>query len=813
MLKFVALLLTVLIPLGNIFSMGVPGMLKDKDDYETPEIGGKTTATDDRIHYIKLYDDEYTKNCDAIVIESNGHFGLVDAAYDKESAHGSESGEGVKQYLLDLGVKHLDFVIATHSHSDHIGGMPVIADSSDGHKLVDNNTVYFYKEYTPIQMEDVVEDWNNADCCSNATQAMYNAGAKLFDVSKVSSADLDDYTTNSISGYIFTNNAELDVDPKLKNYISFKFESFDIYLFNLYCISGISENSNSIVTYLEKETVGTALLGDLDVTYDAENKIGEVLKDKAQNNLKVVKIAHHGSSNATSKRLIDTLDPEYAVIQASDFDTEKYPKHSAAFCLYMKENNKTVYYTKDSAGKAIVQVIDDNGKISFVDAKEDGKSLSFKDNTKTMDIKIEKNCFVSWYDAMDCFAPDNIFISKKYVFINDEGHLAKGWVDWKGKKYYLGDDYLMLTSWNKIDGKWYFLKPDGSRANNEYCDGYWLNSDGTWTYEARASWKQDPYGWYYQDTSGWYAKDQWLYIDNYWYYFNNDGYRVTGWQKIDGVWYFFYSDGSMASEEYVNGYKLEYSGKWVNQTKASWKKDSKGWRYLQSDGTYAKEKYLWIDDEQYYFDDEGYMATGWKKINNEYYFFGDNGSMAISEFCEGYWLSFDGKWSYKPQSEWLENSKGRYYQNQIGWYPANQVLWIDGALYHFSSSGYMDTGWQKADGKWYYCLSDGKAVTGWKKIDGRWFYFYDDCVMATGWNQIDGKTYYLRPGGSMASKEYINGYWLNSDGTWTYKDRASWKQDDKGWYYKDTSGWYAKNQTLRIDGKDYTFDKEGYLVE
>ena len=64
----------------------------------------------------------------------------------------------------------------------------------------------------------------------------------------------------------------------------------------------------------------------------------------------------------------------------------------------------------------------------------------------------------------------------------------------------------------------------------------------------------------------------------------------------------------------------------------------------------------------------------------------------------------------------------------------------------------------------------------------------------------------------MAAGEYINGYWLNKNGSWTYKAKASWKKNSKGWWYGDSTGWYAKNQTIRINGKNYKFNKAGYCT-
>lgn len=49
-----------------------------------------------------------------------------------------------------------------------------------------------------------------------------------------------------------------------------------------------------------------------------------------------------------------------------------------------------------------------------------------------------------------------------------------------------------------------------------------------------------------------------------WYYFNTDGYAVTGWNRIGGAWYYKYQDGSMAADTTtVDGYWVGSDGVWV----------------------------------------------------------------------------------------------------------------------------------------------------------------------------------------------------------------------------------------------------------
>ena len=91
-------------------------------------------------------------NCgqaDCILIEQNGRFGLIDAGMPYSQAtdvvestgkvgeyNPDRSVQAVVNYLKYLGVNHLDFVLGTHAHLDHIGGIPQIA-----YHFVDKKTI------------------------------------------------------------------------------------------------------------------------------------------------------------------------------------------------------------------------------------------------------------------------------------------------------------------------------------------------------------------------------------------------------------------------------------------------------------------------------------------------------------------------------------------------------------------------------------------------------------------------------------------------------------------------------------------------
>ena len=97
------------------------------------------------------------------------------------------------------------------------------------------------------------------------------------------------------------------------------------------------------------------------------------------------------------------------------------------------------------------------------------------------------------------------------------------------------DGWYPTDQWQKIDGIWYFFKPDGYMASSEYYNGYWFNSDGAWDSQYLLSWKSNSTGWWVEDISGWWPQSSWFKIDGYWYYFDASGYMVTN-QYVDGWW-------------------------------------------------------------------------------------------------------------------------------------------------------------------------------------------------------------------------------------------------------------------------------------
>ena len=117
-------------------------------------------------------------------------------------------------------------------------------------------------------------------------------------------------------------------------------------------------------------------------------------------------------------------------------------------------------------------------------------------------------------------------VGGKWYYFAGSGAMLTGWQESGGKWYYFASSGAMVTGWLKDGNTWYYLKSNGAMAAGEWCEGYWLNADGTWTYPHKATWRKTNNKWWFGDDSGWYAKSETLTIDGKSYTFDAKGYLV-----------------------------------------------------------------------------------------------------------------------------------------------------------------------------------------------------------------------------------------------------------------------------------------------
>ncbi|MGG7187448.1 N-acetylmuramoyl-L-alanine amidase family protein, partial [Clostridium butyricum] len=126
-----------------------------------------------------------------------------------------------------------------------------------------------------------------------------------------------------------------------------------------------------------------------------------------------------------------------------------------------------------------------------------------------------------------------------------------------------------------------------------------------------------------------------------------------------------------------------------------------------------------------------------------------------------------------PTVGWNQNANGTW-----SFYDATgaqmKASWVNlgGTWYYLKADGVMATGWLLEGGNWYFLnpVSNGylgAMKTGWIQDNGTWYYLNASGAMKTGWFQdYDGRWYFLKSNGAMAANEYIDGYYLGSNGAW-----------------------------------------------
>ena len=501
--------------------------------------------TEDKVYFLNTVCD--ICKSDMILIESNGRFGLIDASNREQNTITDENhkvfscseedqlsvssvmyknGRQLMQYLIHtVGVDHLDFIIATHSHSDHIGGIPEIAElkNSRGKPIVDNNTVYFYKTYRPVNEENDVK-WLNSVFFYQALHAMQMRQARLTDVSKGLTVSTEEKQSVSFDSEIaainsvgtFQHSAVYDRGSEENWYddcLTFKMGDFTISLYNLFSTETvIDENVNSIVTLISKGTQTICCAGDINVESYTEQKIAAAisarvpLTEDGVHRITVYKAAHHGTRSwSNSKETAALLLPQYVVSTGSN-DT---PAGSfACFKYWLESEVGTLFYSVADAGYATV-----------VSVGENNVSIQAMDSEKTK----------ARYTEMPIWS----------------ANMTNGWARWE-KCYTLSEpgpencDYLYFRNgspvkgWLKIHEVWYYFKDSGIMAANEWCDGWYLNADGAWTYPYKATWRKNAKGWWFGDESGWYAKSCTITIDSKSYTFDAEGYMQQAKKEQEG---------------------------------------------------------------------------------------------------------------------------------------------------------------------------------------------------------------------------------------------------------------------------------------
>lgn len=230
-----------------------------------------------KVHFIDV------GQADSILIQQGEQFMLVDAG-------NNDDGNLVKDYLQKQGIKKLEFLVGTHPHEDHIGGLDYVINAFKVGKLYMPKASSNTKTFT-----DVVNAAKNKGLSFTAP----NPGESF----KLGEATVTILSPNG-SGYEDLNNYSIVVKVAFGN--------------TSFLLTGDAEDVS------EKEIMAKG--------FDVSST--------------VLKVGHHGSNSSTTSEFLSKVNPKYAVISVGKDNTYGHPKQNILDRL--KGKGIPVYRTDES---------------------------------------------------------------------------------------------------------------------------------------------------------------------------------------------------------------------------------------------------------------------------------------------------------------------------------------------------------------------------------------------------------------------------------------------------------------------------------
>lgn len=274
---------------------------------------------------------------DIIILKNGDNVALVDTGYE-------EKYEMLEEYLLQLDVREISFILLTHFHNDHYGCIP---------KLVENFNVkkVYLKEYSALDKIGSSGELAD-DNYRNTEQGKWLSIKKLID-DKSKYIRVEETDSIDFAGYVLKLYGAANTIREI-----YEDSDYEEFYHQIY----FSENQNSLAAFMKVNGVNVLLGGDLfDGPYNhpradrANYNIAKAINEQ----IDVYKVAHHGTVRCNNDETLDIYKPKIAIIT----NGEEYLSKSSTIYDDLKRVNEDIkiFITEH---KHVVVKIDDDGSIT-----------------------------------------------------------------------------------------------------------------------------------------------------------------------------------------------------------------------------------------------------------------------------------------------------------------------------------------------------------------------------------------------------------------------------------------------------------------
>lgn len=286
---------------------------------------------------------------DSTLLECDGNYMLIDAGE-------TDYGETVVDYLKQYNVDKLSYMVITHPHSDHYGGVETVLES------IETENIILTEAYNTTRSWEELVDYID----SNDYNVIIPEMNQVFNLGKCN---------------ITTYAPEIDND--------------DI-------------NNSSVVLKAEYDGMSALFTGDA-----GKPEESKILESGFDVKADILNIGHHGSRTSTGKEFLESVNPQLALISCGKNNDYGHP-HKETTASLKKQNVKSL--RTDEQGNIIVNMNDDILNISTSNGYSESINLNNSNETTDKEGQYIGNKNSKVYHSSSCTAVGKMAEKNKVIF-------------------------------------------------------------------------------------------------------------------------------------------------------------------------------------------------------------------------------------------------------------------------------------------------------------------------------------------------------------------------------------------------------------